>query len=211
MALHTRKEFAELCGLSSGNLSNYIGRKNVIATGDYIDDALDKNKAFLIKWQHKNGSKEPLAANEVVDTKRAYEKHKPATTPTKSENRAAKSTHQREIALEEADLEIKTQKARYEKIKADKAEGLVIPTDLVKMLFLQNGKSIFVESKNFLEDFIIQIAQKHGLTATESAEWRKKAIDGLNLSIKNSTIRTKEQLGNIVDEYSETKGVGERD
>jgi hypothetical protein len=55
--LYTKAEFAAATGLSSGNLSNYIHKlKKVVASGDYIDDEIPQNAAFLERRKHKKQS-----------------------------------------------------------------------------------------------------------------------------------------------------------
>ena len=54
MALHSKKDFAIMCGLSTGNLANNITRGKVITTGKFIDDKIEKNQFFLKKWQEKS-------------------------------------------------------------------------------------------------------------------------------------------------------------
>jgi hypothetical protein len=41
MALHSKSDFAKLCGLTTGNLTNYIKRNKVLMSGDFIDDYQD--------------------------------------------------------------------------------------------------------------------------------------------------------------------------
>src|ERR1700747_3523027 len=53
MALFSKKEFAEKCGLGTNQLSIYIKRGNVVLTGDSVDNTLDKNRAFIQKKQSK--------------------------------------------------------------------------------------------------------------------------------------------------------------
>lgn len=57
MAFLTKKEFADLCGMTTGNLSNYITRKKVFPSGDLIDDTFAANKEFLEKWSTINAAK----------------------------------------------------------------------------------------------------------------------------------------------------------
>lgn len=54
MALYTRVEYAGLCGVSSGDLSNYVKRQKVYVSkddegGEMIDDQLPANAEFLRK------------------------------------------------------------------------------------------------------------------------------------------------------------------
>lgn len=59
MALYTKKEFADICGLPTKNLSTYIGRGKVIVRDDgMIDDAEGINNLFFSK----RGAKAPRAS-----------------------------------------------------------------------------------------------------------------------------------------------------
>lgn len=58
MPNYTKKDFARLCDLTTGNLSNYIARKNVIAEGEFIDtDKYPQNEHFLAKRLQKQATK----------------------------------------------------------------------------------------------------------------------------------------------------------
>lgn len=57
MSLHTKKEFATLCGLTTNKLSVYHSRNKFLLTGDLIDDTLPQNKEFLIYHSEKNRGK----------------------------------------------------------------------------------------------------------------------------------------------------------
>lgn len=47
---YTKKEFAEACGMTTGNLSNYILKlKKVVLTDNMIDDSIAQNADFLFK------------------------------------------------------------------------------------------------------------------------------------------------------------------
>src|SRR5690606_352900 len=53
MALHTKKDFADLCGLRTNTLATYVGRGKVVVRADnMVDDKDPVNKAFL---QHRKG------------------------------------------------------------------------------------------------------------------------------------------------------------
>jgi hypothetical protein len=50
MALHSKKEFAAICGLKTKNLAVYESRGKLVYTGESIDDGIEPNRSFLKKW-----------------------------------------------------------------------------------------------------------------------------------------------------------------
>jgi len=70
MALHTKKQFADLCGITPGNLSNYASpkRRKVVYSGDYVEDTIEPNISFLKKCLHKKAEKNvPLPPLELSE------------------------------------------------------------------------------------------------------------------------------------------------
>lgn len=59
MALLTKKEFAEKCGLETKSLSVYArpDRRKVVYSGDYVDDSIEPNKSFLQKWEDRKNAR----------------------------------------------------------------------------------------------------------------------------------------------------------
>src|SRR4051812_3245402 len=79
MAFHTKKSFAEQCGMTSGNLSNNASRGKVIYSGELIDDTIEPNKSFLAKWSEKNRvEKKPEVPTAATSPSPTIKNFKPA-------------------------------------------------------------------------------------------------------------------------------------
>jgi hypothetical protein len=222
MALLTYKEFAAKCGITTGNLSNYIKRKNVVASGEFIDDTFGKNADFLRKRQAKMGEKPSIPAETVelepvsapvqppAVINSPAKGDKPAKAPKVTVSKEAQDKYALELQKEAEELKKLQETNRYLKIKADKAEGILIPTEAVKLLFLQYSKAITNNFRNSLEGMVELLAFKYNLSAQDIADLRREGIDKINAAVSEAIEEAKSGLVNIVDEYSETKGKGER-
>jgi hypothetical protein len=85
MALHTKKQFAKLCGITTKELSVYAGpkRRKVVYSGDYVDDTIQPNIDFLRTWLDKkkyemNKPLPPLELPENLFWELAEGKHEPS-------------------------------------------------------------------------------------------------------------------------------------
>jgi len=52
---------------------------------------------------------------------------------------------------------------------------------------------------------------KYKASKEDITDLRRQSLEKLNIAIKNKAARMKASLKNIIDEYSETRGKGERD
>ena len=236
MALHTLDEFAKMCAVGTNYLSVQVSRKKVEVTivgqkggrwgqDKRIDDSIEKNAAYLAKMKRKAKKKEAEGDSEenideeteVTAAEIPAESRKKEDAKAKNDRKPLSSAitpdraYELELAEQRLDIEIKTERARNEKIKSDKAEGLVIPTELVKALMLQDNKTLTIEIKNMLEDFITLMGAKYKASKEDITDLRRQSLEKLNIAIKNKAARMKASLKNIIDEYSETRGKGERD
>lgn len=203
MALHSKREFAAMCGLTTGNLTNYINRGHVIASGDYVDDSIDVNRNFFIKRTKVNpGLVEGEIKNPEYNTE-APNVQEPLDKLSKQEfaNLQAKKLLA-EIAQKEATTALN-------RVKLDKINGILMPTELVKIAFIQHNKSLLTELKNACDNIVTLFAKKRDLSSQEIAELRGEIIQALNEGMVKSAEMSKKNINNIVAEYSETKEVGE--
>lgn len=229
MALYKKKEFAQRCGLTGGNLSNYITRGHVLLSGDYIDDEIEKNQFFYKKWKEKIEGRqmeveqltervreksdeiehEEIEVPKIPNVQKAID---PRTRPPKIvPPKGEKDSSYFDLDKERKMLDIQKLKLDVEKAQMAllKAHGQVIPTDLIKNLIAVHSKSITVSFKNACESLIIEFSKKKGLDRNEVAEIRKELIAVINQAVTDSIAISKKDLKNIVQEYSIKKGVGE--
>lgn len=192
-----------MCGLTTGNLTNYINRKKVIPSGEYIDDAIAQNRDFLALRQAKKPNvSEPIIPTEAPDLD---------VSETDEDEREEKASIY-ELNRQKLRVEIdkKTEEIELLKLRKDKLLGVLIPTDLVTVIMIQHCKSIITEFKNTTDGIITTLIKKHGLNTNEVAELRGSMVQSINSAVNKSIDRTKRNIDSVVNEYSEKKEVGER-
>jgi hypothetical protein len=96
------------------------------------------------------------------------------------------------------------------KLREEKLNAIVIPTELVKVIFMQHSRSIATEFKNTIDGIITKIAKKKDLNLNEVAELRGELLSSINMAMDKSVVESKKSIGNIVKEFIEKKEVGER-
>ncbi len=222
MALHTKKDFAKMCGMTTGNLSNYAKppRNKVVYSGELIDDQIEPNKSFLQKRLEvlahgKNEIQTPEPLTTKSDNPPGPEFKKPVL-PSGKEHKAQKPSQ--DGGLYELDKQKKTleldkleQEIEILKKKNEKLEGEYYPTELVKALITQLGKSFISEYKDLTENFIIEIAKKKDLTNEEMGEFRGFLLESMNKSSAKAVSDAKREMKNTLRVFTSKKEVGERE
>lgn len=229
-----RLDFAKHCGIESRQLSIYIKRNKVLVSeNEMIDISNETNNAFYEKRKHKSKLETELPAvklNRVVTKKTAPKKEVIQTTETVDEfsdiaenddavNDIIGSISGDDIVESQAELEkrkvylgnkLLEERIEIERVKKDKLHGLVVPTQLVSVVFTQHSKNIASEFKNGADDWIIRIEKKLDLSREEVASLRGGLVDVINKSVKKSVETSKKQIYSIVRQYKEVRGKGER-
>ena len=178
LTLISKTEFGKQCGLSPGNLSNYIARGQVIVIDNKIDISKIENIEFLDKRKNK------------------IEK----TTQDRSQD----------YQLKEIEIAKKKKETRLLEIKEAKALGLVIPTEIVKILFTQHSKSILTAFDNAIDRILTKISKVKKLTNIERSKFRGELKTELNLAVDKSIEQSKKSINKMVLEYTEVRGRGEQ-
>ncbi len=204
MAKLSKKEFAEKCGMETKNLSVYIKRGKVILYDDeQIDDTDLRNLAFIQKRQSKN----PIVDSKpVIKTNNVSEKVSSTSDVQKNNEVAALDLQKTSVQVEKLQQEV-----RLLKIKEDKLKGVVVPSELIKPVFLQHNQSIITEVRNNANEFARIFAKKNDLTVNEVAEINGELINWFNLAISKATQTSVKAINNIMSDFSNKKGVGERE
>lgn len=226
MAFLSKKEFSDLCGIPTNALAVYVKRKKVVLSGEFVDDTLPKNKAFLKKksvakkrksvatdskpkTESKKQNSNNLPKNPAPNLP-VYKKDPPEPKPqiTDPEPDSTFLLEQEKLTLQNTQLERANEIAQ---IKIEKLRGDVIPTDIVKNTFMQHFKSITTSFHQGADNVLIKIAQKYDLSRQEVANYRGELISIINDCVKDAVEESKKSIQNIVNEYSQVKGVGERE
>jgi hypothetical protein len=223
MGRHTRGEFAQLCGLSSGNLSNYIKRGKVIVDGEYIDDNVFENREFLSKRQgfkEKNpGTSKPQKPKKVKSTTHDAEdsgdifQDLDNFSPDDSDDSedilsGSESLNNKRMKV---DIKKKTEEAEILKLKKERIKGEIVPVDLMKNLFSMHTQSIVTAQKDGIEELLISLSVEARLSGEQLARLRRKMVDILNNSVDKAIIITQKNMQAVVGEFSIKREVGEHD
>lgn len=197
MALRSKSDFAKLCGVNSGDLSNYIKRKKVKVRKDLrIDDTNPVNRLFLKNIL----AKRKVKAQPVIET------------PLNEEEESTKDELV-EILKTKGDLDLQQRRNNIilQTIDIQKKQGEVIPTPAVRSLILHHSESIKTAYAEASDNLLIIIAQKAQLSSTDLADVRVKFLKLINKAIDTSIETSKKTLHTIVKEYSTKRGVGQHD
>lgn len=209
MALHSKKQFADLCGIATNNLSVQIGRGKVIVVNDLIDDTQEKNKAFLQKRISKNQPNLNQQTNtSVVLTENIINSQKNPIELIQPNENQSYTESERQLKY----LDTLKRQAEIEKLSLDvaKKKGEVIPSELIKPVFLQHNQSIITEFKNVTDEIIRMFAKKKSLSVNEVAEITGELTSCINNAMNKATTATVNSIESIVNDFAEKKGVGER-
>ena len=212
MALYTRKQFYEKCGVARGYLNMYIKRNKVILTNGMIDDTLQENAYFMQKCIDKRGIK-PDVDEVRKPIKPISEKIIEETKEAQNETDDPEAINQYSLGLEKKKLDIEKveEEILITRIKREKMSGDLIPTDLVKVLFASHFKSVTTSFHQAIENLISTIAKRNSLDRGQVAKIRGELTKVINDAVSNSIEISKKELKNIVDEYSQKRGRGEKE
>lgn len=209
MAFLSKKEFADKCGMTTGNLSNYITRKKVMLSGEVINDAISPNKEFLEKWSGINNTKElEFKAPIIKDPERNL---KGPNTKGKKSSDEELGWHELEKRKKALDIEKTFVETELLELKKGKMQGDNIPTSAVRDVFIRHNKSLLSHMKSGIENLIIEIESTAGLTSEQTGKIRGEMKTMLNTALNNAVNETQQDLVNIVSDNSIKKGIGEHE
>lgn len=225
MAIHSKSDFAKLCALTSGNLTNYIKRGKVNMGPDGIDDEDLLNRDFL---EHRRGRVKniPTPRNPPPPPEKKLRMIRP--DPGKPEDEVPDVPEEDEDDIEipenggdnsmyllhkkklSAEIRKKHREINLLQLREEKIRGEVIPVDLIKNLFKAHTQSILSAQKDGIEDLLIQISAENRLKGEQLARLRGKMVTILNAGIEKSVAMTRRNLKMIVSAYSLKREAGER-
>ena len=100
--------------------------------------------------------------------------------------------------------------AEIKKIEIAKKKGDVVPSELIGPLVLLHNQSILIAHKNADEEILTFIGHKYELTLEDMADTRQKMVNARNAAMQNATKATMKGLQNIITQFSEKRGVGQK-
>ncbi len=209
MPRYTRKEFCDLCDITQAYLSVNIKRKKVVLNENgEVDTSLDINAAWAKKRIEK-AKKKALTVSEPPETVPEIKpgptkktKKKEVSADLGMEEAQTVATYDLERIKKQLEIEEKETSIAINKIKLDKLNGVVIPTDLVMVIFGQHSKSITTAFHQAAENYIVEMAATYEIDKKGIASMRGKLIDIVNQAVKESLEDSRKHIDNIVDEYA---------
>lgn len=210
MALFSKGEFAKLCGMKASAFSNAIARGKVkVNENGMIDDKEEVNASFfktkLAEQRNKLAADTGDDEQEDTATDFVNDKAQAIAGPDTVGDAYALSKQQQQMQIKKL-----TEEVDILKIKKEKMQGEVIPTELVKMVIVQHSKSIVSEFYNASDSLLMKISKIKGLNRNEVAELRGELVGVINIAVNDSIVNSKKMIKNIVNEYATKRGRGER-
>lgn len=215
MALHSKQDFAAMCGLTTGNLSNYEKRRKVVYSGDYIDDSLELNRLFLEKRQKKQP--QPVLTEDnflpppntpVVKPAQTRPPRQPRVTSTPREKGGLLAQDAEKMRLQNEKLQLSNDFMRR---KLDKVLGETIPTDLAKAIISQLGRTYPTEYNNLWRQTLSDIAKRYGMSLEDEAKYVGAGIEAINKASTRAISEARREMRNVIQLFSDKKEVGERE
>ncbi len=182
MNIISQKEFAHKCGITLSELANYEERGKVKMTKDR---KVDENENLNIVFYKRR--------LEII----------------KSKNDDPGDWLSLEKKIKKVELAKKTVDTRIALIKEEKMRGEVIPTEMVKILFAQHSKNIIVEFENSLDKVLTILAKEVGMNNKAISKYRGIIKKEINIAVDSTIDKTKEDIVNMIDEFSEKRSRGE--
>jgi hypothetical protein len=234
MAFYLRSQFAELCGLSKAEVSMNIKRGKIILSGDYVDDSIRSNAEFIEKWQIKRGlkivsAKEPEPVAVLKPTSEPIPEAVPAPLPNRipkieppkprpapkspniqPPNEFMYAGNQLDAQIKSVELERKLEDLEIAKLKRQKMAGESMPTDLVKNTISVYSRSVSRSFNNAADNLLVEFQTMADISREQVSVMRGKLNAIVNKAINDAYENAIDMVDNIVDEYSETRGKGER-
>lgn len=199
MALYSKREFSENCGIETKVLAVYIKRgKVVVSAEDKIDTDIPQNSAFMSSQALK--VRTPKGEKTAAGEKKSPERGKKTKVDPKIEERFDLESTKKTTEIKKMEREIQLQEMKMRKLT-----GEVIPTAAVKALFAQHFKSVTMTIKNSSDLMLMDLGKKLRLNRNELAEIRNAITVMINKAISDGIDESKKIVPSIVAEYSQNK------
>lgn len=211
MALLSKNEFCELCNVKIKDFSIYVSRGNVIVKDNLLDSNNEINKKFIEKRKSrfiKTESKEEQPNKPIQKTN--VNLVIPESTPLVDvESHEGQSYTESERQLKYLDTLKRRKEIEKLEFEVQKKRGEVVPSELIKPVFLQHNQSILTEYKNATDEIIRIFSKKRSLTVDEVAEIKTDLVKTINNAINNAIIISSKSIDSIISDHSDKRGVGE--
>ena len=220
MAMLSVSEMAALIGGKTSDNTIRVWKqrgKLVSAERGMFDTEHPINRMFITRKRIEHGrSTEPEINHDTVPGKktdwndpedvRDHKRRAISYKSAKDDEIVEMSKRKEALAMQKLEEEIKLIKA-----KNDKLSGETIPTELVGSAFAQFGKSTVTSFLNAAEDMLLKFSAMKQLNRDEYAQLKGDIKKIVNASAAEAIRTSKAQIRNIVEEYSQRRGRGERE
>jgi hypothetical protein len=230
MAILTKKTFANQCDIETKYLSVDISRGKVVVNADgMIDTTEPKNQIYI---QKKLMGKEPPQISSPEPTKPKIEKisvprGNVAPQQPKASMQLPEGITEGEVntalqmieGMDYQQLEMLYKYLQGEKLKTDieknkieieKKMGVVVPSEPLIPIVKQHNHFILQEQKNADEELLLAMAHKYDIAPSDTAYLRGEWIRLRNDAVTKATNLTVKAIGDVINDYSEKRGVGQR-
>lgn len=231
MPIYSLQGFAKLIGRSKAAVSQDASEKRgckVIYNKDgNIDTDNPTNKAYMERWLAKVELEKKESGSDIKVLP-AVDFEKPIVAPhTEAFAEQVRNSDSDEYTdlptnklpndlsklqvLEKKTSIRKTQKDTEKlQLQIDKLNGILIPTELVRMVFVYFSKEMQTAFHQAADNLLVDFSTIKQLSSKEQADLRAKLVAITNKATTEGVKAGKKGLENIVNEYSQTRGKGER-
>ena len=195
-----------MLGVQSNYLYNPIKRGNLVADSDGLFDS--ENPTNMAYISNLLATRQTSTLNNIIEPKKKPQHQAPQISDEMMQKVTAKMDVDEQKAL--ADLELKQQQIELLKIKRQKLEGELLPTDLVTHVFVRQAKTITTEFHNALNGYVAILKSRYKLSNEDVAKMRGEITKLTNKAIEDSTRTGLDEIETIVDDFSDKRERGER-
>lgn len=231
MAKYTPKEFGDLCHMPTNRLSVSINRDKKVVVGEdgLIDTDNPLNMMFLAKWSARQPKekqeRKPRDPKPVAFTKPPVqdlqfdddtdEGDQESDTPVETTKPKKRGKEKPFDLGDAAALAIEIEKEKLKKLQKEnsrhdiaihKANGLLIPTQLIERYVVQMARAQTTAFRQALENRLDQLGVRYRLTPEDLARERKIIIDQINAANDDAEKTILSQIKSISKEFSTSKG-----
>lgn len=240
MPKYTPAEFARLIGKPNATISMAKRRQHLLVKEGKIDTEEPQNRVWLEDFVKKNdlqwttaGTLVPKGQQPPAPAQPAPKKQpRKAAPPVEDEdtedeealvnsvNPELMNASEEELKLlninqlRELDLVWSILKRREDtalaRIKKEKQEGLLLPTEAVKFLFIRDVKERTTAYENGLNKMLNDMQQRYKISDEDAARYKEMVIEAINTGNREAAEATKREIDNIIAELQEVRGRGEK-
>lgn len=179
----------------------------------HIDSEFPINKDWLEGQRDKRGLP-PISVDPPKSTNTPVPEPKaPKTTALEVQQTTEvekASSYNLNNQIKKADLEKRRQEIEKLKLQNAKLQGQLIPTDLVKSLIREFSEAMKISYLDAVESYTTIVAKQKKLTREQESKIKEHFTALINDTLKKQGVNAKKQLKNIVEDYQEVRGKGER-